>query len=271
MAMRGARARGWLLFLLTAFLGCGAEWRASLQAGAQEPASAVAPEQRQRIAASFVLALGRLAAAREIDEWAKAPGTVAELLARHREQLRGSAEARRAVAAKAALDAFGPGAVVPTAAGPDAGAIYTDLIKAHVGWLAGHPADYEAAMHRAYRLLLQRDAYDVEINYWKRQPALPFALLVGCIDDWARRNQPGLMATTGVAAVSVNSQYLAAVRLSPAIAAEARTAAGLPPADDPADGTVPDRHVVAAGAAHLVSVGGIHFAAAGGAALAEPR
>jgi hypothetical protein len=142
-------------------------------------------------------------------------------------------------------------------------------MKRHVEWLAAHAQDYEATLHRAYRLLLQRDAYDVEIDYWKRQPAVPFALLVGCIDDWARRNQPGLTATTGVAAVSVNSEYLATVRLSPAIAAEAREAAGLGPDDEAARGV--DRHVVAAGAAHLVSVGGIHFTAAGVAAQMLPK
>ena len=61
----------------------------------------------------------------------------------------------------------------------------------------------------------------MEIEYWKRQPALSYALLVGCIEDWARRNRPGLMATTGVASVSVNSAYLATIRLSPGVASPA--------------------------------------------------
>jgi hypothetical protein len=266
--MSGRRkARRWLpVALVGAFLCAGL---GTSRGAAQAPGAAAMPEQRERIAASFVLGLGRLPSARELDEWARTPGTVAEMLGRHRAHLSASAEARDAVAAKASLDAFGPGAIPPTAGIADQRASYTDLVRAHVEWLAAHAQDYEAVMHRAYRLLLQRDAYDVEIDYWKRQPPLPFALLVGCIDDWARRNRPGLMATTGVAAVSVNSEYLSTVRLSPGVAGEARAAARLPPVIARARGrALPDRHVVAPGAANVVSVGGIHFAAAGGARLA---
>lgn len=266
--MANPRPAGWLLLALTGML-CSGGLQFPSPASAHQATSVSPPEQRERIAASFVLALGRIPSPKEMEDAVNAPPKVAELLARHREHLRRNGDARAAVAAKAMLDAFGPGATVPTGASADHAAIYTERLAGHVEWLAAHPAEYDATIHRAYRLVLERNAYDVELDYWRRQPALPFALLAACIDDWARRNQPGLTATTGVAAVSVNSPYLETVRLSPAVAAEARAAAGLPPADDRALGATPDRHVVAAKAARLVSVGGIHFVAAGGAALTE--
>jgi hypothetical protein len=77
------------------------------------------------------------------------------------------------------------------------------------------------------------------------------------MEDWARRNQPGLMVTSGTPTISINCDYLATVRLSPKVAAEAREGAGLPPAGD--GGT----HVIAAGAGAIVSGGRIHFAMAG--------
>ncbi len=92
-----------------------------------------------------------------------------------------------------------------------------------------------------------------------------FALLAACIDDWARRNQPGLTVTSGPAAVNVNSPYLATVRLSPALAAELRAASGFQRPAKPALGY----HVVAPGAEAVESVGGIHFAAAGAADLGQ--
>jgi hypothetical protein len=143
-------------------------------------------------------------------------------------------------------------------------------MQRHLEWLSAHPEEYQMVVGRAYRLVLRRDAYAVEVDYWKRQPVLSFALLAGCIDDWARRNQPGLTATTGVAAVSLNSAYLATVRLSPAVAREARAAAGLTSRRDAALAAAAGRAVVAPGAGEVASVGGIPFAAAGAASLALP-
>ncbi len=220
--------------------------------------------QEERIAASFVLALGRSPAPVETERWAK-DGTlpIIDLMARLRRQLQSDPAAARAVIIKASRDAFGRAPSESEVKELSGGAIYTELMKRHIRWLSEHPAEYEQIMNRAYQLLLQREAYSVEIDYWKRQPTLSFALLVGCIDDWARRNRPGLTATTGVPAVSVNSEYLDAVRLSPAVAAEARAAAGLETAGDPALALAAGRTVVAPGAEPVVSVGGIHFVAAG--------
>ena len=220
--------------------------------------------QEERIAASFVLALGRTPSTAEIERWAKDGALpLADLMARHRRQLQSDPAAARAVAVKAGQDAFGRTPNETDLGSLSGGATYVELMQRHLRWLAERPAEYEQVMNRAYQLLLQRDAYPVEIDYWKRQPALSFTLLVGCIDDWARRNRPGLMATTGVASVSVNSDYLVAVRLSPAVAAEARAAAGFEPSGDPVLALAAGRTLVAPGADLVVSVGGIHFTAAG--------
>ena len=249
---------------------------AVLIAASAATAGAQSSEQQERVGASFVLALGRVPTAGEAAQWAaRQPVSLAELIARHRGELQADATAQRAVTIKASIDALGvaPGAANPVGPVPGAGAaggrLYADLMKDHLRWLAEHPADYVQVLHRAYRLLLQRDAYPVEVDYWKGQPTLSYALLVGCIDDWARRNRPGLTATSGVASVSVNSEYLATVRLSPALALEARTAAGLPAQDDAALASAAWRHVVAPGADRVASVGGIHFTAAGAPAISS--
>jgi hypothetical protein len=231
-------------------------------------ARAQSAEQEERIAASFVLALGRTPTADEIERWTKEePLPFADLIARHRRQLQSDAATARAVVIKASEDALGRVPGEDDIKSLSGGGTYADLVQRHLRWLADHPADYEQVMHRAYRLVLERDAYSVEIDYWKRQPPLSFALLVGCVEDWARRNRPGLTATTGVASVSVNSAYLATARLSPAVAAEARGAAGLVPAGDAALASAVGRNLVAPGAGHVASVGGIHFTAAGAANL----
>jgi len=245
---------------------------AALSLSSAIAAAPTGPEE-ERIGAAFVLALGRAPSASEIDQWAKQGRlSVAELVAHHRQQLRSDANAERAVVDKACADAFGR---EPTAdeiaAGSGGDRTYTELMTQHVQWLGEHPAEYRLVLERAYRTVLRRPAFAEELAYWNAQPALSYALLAGCIENWARRNAPGLMATTGTATVSVNSAYLAAVRLSPAIAAEARAAAGLFPAGDADRAAAVGRNLLAAGAGGVVSNGGIHFVAAGGADLVIAR
>ena len=238
--------------------------------GALPAASAMASaqvEEEDRIAASFVLARGRLPAAAEVSAWqGSAASPFPDLLARHREQLRQDSAALQAVAARASLDAFG---VQPGPAPPDGQAgdgTYLEGLRRHLRYLATHPEEYATVVQRAYRLVLRRDAYAPELEYWARRPVLSFALLAACVDDWARRNQPGLTVTSGPAAVNVNSRLIVTVRLSPAGAAELRAAAGFPRPRGSAAAL--GRHVVAPGAEEVASVGGIHFAAAGAPDLA---
>jgi hypothetical protein len=228
-------------------------------------ASAQGPAD-DRVAASFLLARGRMPAPAEAQAWAGSAGSpISELLARHRQAITGDERERQAVAAKAVVDAFGLGAGAEPAGRPASGPTYLDLMRGHLEWLGSHAGDYARVVNRAYQRVLRREAYPQEIEYWSKRPVQSFALLAACVDDWARRNQPGLTVTSGPAAVNLNSPYLATVRLSPALAAEARAAAGFERPRNAALGL----HVVAPGAARVAAVGGIHFAAAGAASVEQ--
>jgi hypothetical protein len=221
----------------------------------------------EAVAASFMLARGRAPTADEATAWAAgAERSVSALLARHRVLLRGDAAAQREVLARAWQDAFGVAAgtadLALTAAEP---MLYSEALTRHLAGLAAHPEGYRQVIDRAYRGVLARPPYAIEIDYWTERSPLPCALLAAAIDDWARRNLPGLTATSGTPAVSVNSARLASVRVSAATAREIRDAAALRPAGDPAQAAALDRRVLAPGAGELTSVGGIHFVAAGAA------
>ncbi len=228
-------------------------------AGQARSATGNRSQQAERVAASFLLALGRLPSATETAQWGAVDASVADLIAKHRQLLAADATVKCAVVAKAFADSFGRAATDEeiTKEAAVANATYTELMQHHVEWLGAHADSYEKILNRAYQLVIRRDVYPEEIEYWKKKDPQSFAVLVGCIDNWGRRNQPGLMVTAGPAAVSVNCVFLTTLRLSPAVAAEARAAAGLGPVADAAAGT----HLLAAGAEKIVSDGRIHFAA----------
>ncbi len=231
------------------------------------PAPAQSTAQEERIGAAFVLALGRAPSAGEPGQWSQQGKlSVAELVARLQQQ--SDPGARRALVVQTCADAFGRapagGEIDAWSAGRPT---YTGLMKQHVQWLAEHPKEYGQVIERAYQRVMRRPAYAEEIDYWNARPVLSYALLCGCIEDWARRNAPGLMATTGTPTVSVHSAWLTTVRLSPAVAVEARAATGLFPAGDANLAAATGRNLIAAGAGSVVTSGGIHFVAAGRAHL----
>jgi hypothetical protein len=225
--------------------------------------------QTERIGASFVLALGRVPSVDEIAQFEKQGAlAISVMVARHREQLKNDAALQRSTAIKAWKDAFGREPTESEIARSLTGnRTYTELMQGHIQSLSGSPAEYEKVMDRAYRLVIRRGVYPGEIAYWKKRDTLPFALLVGCVEDWGRRNAPGLMETAGTATVSVNSNYLETIRLSPAVAAEARAAVELSASGSADFLSASGRNLVAAGAGNLVTGGRIHFAAAGGSNL----
>ena len=91
---------------------------------------------------------------------------------------------------------------------------------------------------------------------------LSYLLLVACIEDWARRNQPGLMVTSGVATASVNCELLTTLHLPPDLVATVRSAMGLPSTP-----TTPAATILAHGAENIVSSGAIPFLLVAGADL----
>lgn len=214
--------------------------------------------------AARLLAFGRVFA--EPDAPAESAASPESLLDRHAEALRANIDQAVRVAERAFIDAFG---IAPTADSAPAGAsvgksvLYHEILARHLAWLAARPKDYEAVIHRAYQWIVHRDAYPEELAYWEEHGTISYVLLVGCLEDWARRNQPGLMMTSGTPTISVNCRYLATVRLSPGAAANFRFAANPAPVDESS------HPVIAPGAGAIASSGGIHFVAAASPSLRD--
>jgi hypothetical protein len=217
--------------------------------------------QAERISAAYVLAAGQLPTSDEIAE-EKSDESVSELVTRLSQSPAGSPANRANVARQAYVDCFG---VEPSADDlAHASGNYTAQLNQHLQHLAAHRGEYAKVVERAYQRVIRRDPYAEEITYWNRYDVASYALLSAAIENWARRNQPGLMVTSGEPTVSVNSLYLAAVRLSPVVADEVATALGAPRTRDDSDRVrASARTVLSPGGAQLISNGGIAFVAAG--------
>ncbi len=206
----------------------------------------------ERAALGQLLAFGRPAV-----NAVASPGTLAAQLEQHRAELRANAAAREQVARAAWLDTFGR---APTAAELQTEVAlpltYTERLQRHLTHLRAAPDEYRAVMHRAYRLVVHRDAYAEEFDYWRPHGVRPFVILVACIEDWARRNRPGLMVTAGNPALPACSRFTNIVRVTPALAAEARTLLAL---DRSADAS----RVLAIGGEGVATAGGMHLTIAG--------
>jgi len=230
-------------------------------------AKASGVEDQERLAVAHLLAFGRLPAADEIEMAPRSGGlTVAALLDQHRQRLQADAAAREITVRKAWVDTFGrpPTAAERATAEAVRDLTYAGLMQAHWPRLADDPDEYARILDRVYRTVVQRGVYPEEIDYWRQQTPLPFVVLAGCVENWARRNQPGLMVTTGTPTVSVNSDLLVTLRLSPTVAAEARAAAGLQAASE----ILPEGRLVAVGSGKIATTGHMHLAIAGGERLA---
>jgi hypothetical protein len=217
--------------------------------------------QEERITAAYLLALGRAPSASEIDVIAKdSPSSVAAAIESIQHRIEKEPALQQAISLKAFRDTYGR---EPSDGELLRGGDYTSLMNRYIEKLAISPEEYKHVLERAYRLVVKRGLYDEEIGYWKPYGTLPFALVVACLDEWARRNQPGLMVTTGTAAVSANCHYLTTVRLSPSVAEEARAALKFPLAPTSDYYYASNRTVITPGGEQIVSNGRVHFVAAG--------
>jgi len=184
-----------------------------------DPGSAAAAEPT-RAKVAQLLVFGR-ATDRAADS--KSEVTFADLLGNQRAMLERDRAARERAARAAWFDALGRAATDAELASELAVALtYTERMQRHVARLAVQRADYEAVIQRAYRWVVHRDAYAEEFVYWQPHGALPFVALVACLEDWARRNQPGLMVTAGTPTLPLRSERLTIVALPPELAAEVR-------------------------------------------------
>ncbi|HLP07233.1 MAG TPA: hypothetical protein VK178_03645 [Opitutaceae bacterium] len=176
-----------------------------------------------------------------------------------RRKLRDDATERRATFARAYRDVFGAAA---SEAEVDAASarFYSEHTSVLLAALADRPDEYRRVIERAYRMALGRAPFAEEYGYWAEFRPLPYVLLVGCVENWARRNAPGLMATAGTPTIGADAEQAAVFRLAPALAAEVRRALGQPlAARDSAAG----RTVIGPGAEAIVSVGGVHVLVVG--------
>jgi hypothetical protein len=223
-------------------------------------------EHGQRVIAAFVLALGRMPIASEISAVSEnTVDSISDLVARLGRQLENDQPQKNVVARRAFLDVFGrePLAGEIDASGESA-ATYLAASRGHLRQLAQHRAEYEQVLQRAYRRVVRRDPYAEEVAYWIQYDVIPYALLTAGVEHWARRNQPGLMVTSGRPTVSLNSEFLTSVQLSLPLATEAAVALGTPRTRMESDvACATARNVLAVGAESLVSDGGIPFVAAG--------
>lgn len=207
------------------------------------------------VRAAYLVSFGRAPTTQELAKFpVTSEVTLVSLLEQLKQQLAGNVALQREVATKAQRDAFGT--EKSDARGATKELTYFERVAAHVRFLAANPADYAAVQKLAYLRAIGRDVYPEEQEYWKKFEVIPYALLVGSVDNWARRNQPGLMVTAGTPSLSVNSVFLLAARLDPETASALRTALG-------SSASVDGRSVIAPGAGILASDGRMHFVAVG--------
>ena len=236
------------------------------------PSSAQSTAQ-EVISASTMIAYGRPALASELANPLHANQPLPDLLKAHAKSLKDDPALQRQTDERALMDVFGfdPRSPAAKAIQPEnaSGGTYAEQLRRHLATLAANPDEYQRVINRAYRLVIRRDAYPEEFAYWKNYGTLPYVLLVGAIENWAFRNQPGLMVTTGTPSIAINSRFLQTQRVPLALANEAREVLGLPVWTDVARQHNPGRNIVAVGAKDVESVGGVHFLLAGGGPLAE--
>ncbi|EDY84868.1 hypothetical protein VDG1235_4502 [Verrucomicrobiia bacterium DG1235] len=214
--------------------------------------------QKERVVAAFILETGQAPRAEELTVWlGKAEVSLAAAMAEIRGELAENDAIRAEIYGRAYRDAFGLDSK-KNVNKADGSIGYTELMRQNLALLIEDGEAYAEVIGRAYEFVIGREPYEEEIAYWSERNTLSYVLLVGCVEDWARRNQPGLMVTSGTPTVSVNCGYLENTRLSPSVAAEVRAVVGLDESDEP------NRHVIAVGADELLSMGGVHFLAVGG-------
>lgn len=185
-------------------------------------------------------------------------GSLAAQLEQHRTALQNDSAARERTARAAWLDAFGRAPSTDELRAEAALPLtYTERLQRHLAHLRTTPDEYREVMQRAYRLVVHRDAYAEEFDYWRPHGVRTFVVLVACIEDWARRNRPGLMVTAGNPAVPAHSRFVHLARVTPALAAEARTVLGLPAP------TAETARVLSVGADGIATAGNMHVVLVG--------
>lgn len=214
--------------------------------------------RRERIQSSYMLALGRNPNESEITYWQGRTdaNTIADFVKNHKTYISQDAGTRTSIITRSYNDILGRN--------PNQGEIdywskgnntYSELTKNHLQWLTGNPAEYENVIKRSYQYYLQRQPSAGEISYWKGQGTLSYLMLVACHEDWVKRGGNKAQTPSSGASVNASSAVVSMVRVSPSIAAEAKSFAGIVSAGA--------GNIVAAGAGNVIAPGGANIVAAG--------
>ena len=211
------------------------------------------------VQASYMLAFGRASQDGEITYWQgrNESNSIADLLKVPKSYIGQDTGTRTATIRRAYIDAMGR---IPS---PDEikywsayNQTYSELMKNHIQWLGGSPAEYEKVIKSSYRFVLNHQPSSDEVKYWKGQGILSYVMLSGYHDDWKKKNPPTMEKTTGKTEVSSTSGLLSVVPLSASVAAEAKLATGLTSSIG--------SNMVAAGGGNMVAADGGNMVATGG-------
>jgi len=208
----------------------------------------------ERIGASYMIAMGRMANSGEITYW-KSQGnlSVAQLVEKHRAYLSGDKASKRTMIIKAFKNAYGR---VPTesevATNMNQNMTYAEWMNNHLAWLNKSSADYVNVIKNSYKTVFGREPNTAEINYWKTQPVMSHMILAACHEDWKRRNG-NAAKTSGSNTIGTSSSYVDLLKVGATVAGEASKIIGSAVGN-----------VIAPGGGNVVSGGGGNVVAAGG-------
>ncbi len=228
------------------------------------PLALLAQESKERVQASYLLAMGRLPSPGEITYWqGQGNLSVQQMVDRHKTYIGQDAGTRRAVIIKSYVDGLGYN--------PSEDEIkyhnqyprtYTEMVNAHMQYIAANRSQREAVIKRSYRGALRREASASEVTHWMNQAVISYTYLMALHEDWVRRGGNGTNSSTSV---STSSPVLAVATVSGTVLAEAKaTVASLTSNSGGAMVAAGGGNMVAAGGGNMVAAGGGNMVAAGG-------
>ena len=185
-----------------------------------------AQEKKERVQASYMIVIGKPPIPGELDHWTKqADLSISQLVDYHKQYIPQDMTFHRNLIIKSYVDALGrrpsEDEIKYWATGVDT---YTDLMKKHITWLTGNPAEYEKTLIRSYKHILKRVPFGDELTWWKQQGVYSYVALCGCHSDWLGRSMKGVKNTIS----SLASSFMQIVPLGSKVAGEVKSFMGIP-------------------------------------------
>ncbi len=217
--------------------------------------------QRERIIASYIMALARMPSETEISYWKekKESQSINSLISMHRKALVEHPQEHEEIIVRSYIDAMGRyPSKTEIRAWSDRSYTYSELMKNHLTWLSGRPQEYDRTIRASYQFVLNREPSVDELLYWKRQGVISYLVMISCHED-SKRNQATARGVFKAGNFSTNSSYITNFAVSKEIASEARISAGLITVNA-GNVLIPGAGgVVAAGVSSLVAAGNGHI------------